>query len=55
MKLTDSAVGNFRKLWKEHYGEDITPEQAQEYGERLIRVVKVLVDPSMHQRERAPP
>ncbi len=55
MSLSVSSRGSFKKLWKERYGEDLTDEQAQEYGERLLRVMKVLVDPSMYQRERGPP
>lgn len=55
MKLSDAAIGRFKVLWREHYGEDLTDEQAHELGGRLIRVVKVLADPAMHQKEKEPP
>lgn len=55
MKLSDVAIGRFKELWREYYGQELTDEQAQEYGERLIRVVGTLVNPAMHQKERGPP
>lgn len=55
MSLSSASRGSFKKLWKDHFGEDLTDIQAEEYGSRLLRVVSVLVDPKLHERERAPP
>jgi len=55
MTLSAAAIGRFKVLWREHYGEDLTDERAHELGGRLIRVVKVLADPAMHQKEKEPP
>ncbi|MFA6039728.1 MAG: hypothetical protein WCV62_02590 [Candidatus Peribacteraceae bacterium] len=55
MSLSPASRGSFKKLWKKHFGQEISDEQAAEYGERLIRVVGVLADPAMYQREREPP
>ena len=54
MKPTASAVGKFRRLWKEHYGEDITEEQATAYEERLVSLVKLMIDLEYEQKERPP-
>jgi hypothetical protein len=55
MTLSRAAIGCFKELWKQHYETDLTDEQAQEYGERLIRVVETLLNPKFRQRERSPP
>ena len=54
MKLTPADCRQFQQLWREHFQEEITTEQAREYGERLLHYVQLVLgndDP----RERAPP
>jgi hypothetical protein len=38
-KLSEEAINEFQRLHKEETGQEITREQAEEYAERLIRVV----------------
>ncbi len=55
MNQTDVSIGGFKQLWKEQYGQELTDEQAEAYEERLVAVVKLLIDIEIQQRERAPP
>ena len=56
MTLSPAAIGRFKELWRQHYKNELTDEQAQEYGGRLIRVVDTLLDPRLRRRgEREPP
>jgi hypothetical protein len=49
------TTGEFRRLWKDHYGQDITEEQAEAYEERLIRLFKLLIDIDIEANENTPP
>lgn len=53
MTLTPADCRQFQQLWREHFQEEITTGQAQEYGERLLRYVALVLEEDP--RERAPP
>ncbi|MDD4628259.1 MAG: hypothetical protein PHE68_02575 [Candidatus Peribacteraceae bacterium] len=55
MPLTPHDVRQFQALWREHYQEELTEEQAREYGESLLRYVRLVLDTDDDPRERAPP
>lgn len=40
--LTDEQLIEFQVLWKQRFGEDITREQALEYGMNLIRLLQII-------------
>ena len=48
-------VAEFRALFKKETGRDITVAQASEYEERLVQLVKYLLDLERTKNERAPP
>ncbi|MEK7137424.1 MAG: hypothetical protein AAB853_04025 [Patescibacteria group bacterium] len=53
--LSDSSVGSFRELWRKHYGVELTEEQARDYAERFLGLVKLIVEPELHLEKRKPP
>ena len=44
MLLSDDAIAEFRAIYKAETGKDITHEEAAEYAERVIRLVKIMVE-----------
>ncbi len=40
--LTDEQIVNFQKIWKAKFNEDITRQQALEYGMNLIRLLQLV-------------
>lgn len=54
MSPPPASEGSFKQLWKEQYGEDLTDKQAEEYEDRLVRLLKLLIDLEMA-KERTPP
>jgi hypothetical protein len=42
MKLSDKAIKEYKEIYKKHYGQDISDEEAQEQGNRLLRVYELL-------------
>lgn len=42
MDLPDEHIAKFQRLYRKHFGETITREQAIEKGTRLIRLVKTV-------------
>lgn len=55
MKLSDASVGEFRALWKEHFGEELTEEIAREYAESVLELGEIVYEPYLRARERGPP
>jgi len=39
MQLSDEHVEQFQRLYKEHFGQDLSPEEAREQGIRLAAYV----------------
>lgn len=54
VELTAQDVGEFQVLWKQHTGQDISPELAREYAERLIDQIAYVVEPLLKKKERPP-
>lgn len=42
MQLSDQLIESYRKLYKEHFGKEITTAQALEEGSELIRFVSAI-------------
>jgi hypothetical protein len=42
--LTEKDIAEFQALFKAETGKDITPEQAREYGERVLRLVSIIAN-----------
>lgn len=41
--LHSKDIAEFRKLWKEHYSEELSEEQARKYAESLLRYVQIVM------------
>ena len=49
--LTDSDIAEFRALFREEKGREITDEQARAYAENLIRLVGFVLKPKIQAAE----
>ena len=45
MHLSDDDLDEFRRIYKNEFGEDITREEAREKGSSLLRLVKAVYKP----------
>jgi hypothetical protein len=43
MKLTDEDVAEFRRVYKEAYGEEMPVEEARMWAIRLVRLYRILL------------
>ena len=43
--LSDEQITKFQNLYKNHFGKDITREEAYEKGAKLIRVIELIYKP----------
>lgn len=43
--LSDEQITSFKTLYKNHFGKDISREEAYEKGTRLIRLVELIYKP----------
>ena len=55
MKLTDTDIGQFRELWHQETGQDISLETARAYAEDVLCLVSLAVEPLTRAREEKPP
>jgi hypothetical protein len=46
MMLTDDDVAEFRRVYKEAYGEDMPLEEARMWAIRLVRLYRILLSPT---------
>jgi hypothetical protein len=46
MKLTDEEVAEFRRVYKEAYGEEMPIEEARMWAIRLVRLYRILLSPT---------
>lgn len=44
MILSETAIAEFQAMFKQETGRDITRAEAAEYAERLLRLVRTLVE-----------
>lgn len=40
--LTKERVEEFRKIWKQEFGEEISYEYAEKRGERMVELMRVV-------------
>lgn len=45
VKLSPEAIAEFKAIYKEEFGEEITDDRAAELGGRLIRMMEVIYRP----------
>ncbi len=50
MSLSKESIDEFKRIWKKHFGTDISDEKAREDGGRLLRLVEIIYKP-MTQKE----
>lgn len=43
MNLSDKTVQEYKKIFKEEYGQDLTNAEAREQGERLVKFFEILI------------
>lgn len=43
--LTDKQVNEFQEIYKNHFGEEISREDALEGGIKLVRMMKIIYTP----------
>lgn len=49
--LSQKAIKEFKQIWKEEFGEDLTDDKAREAGERLLSFFKLLYKIDSRQRK----
>jgi len=45
MKLTDDDIKEFQAIYKEEYGKEISNQEAYDSANKLIGLVKILLEP----------
>ena len=45
MVLTDEKIKEFQELYKEHFGVEISKEDARENGIKLLRLISIIYRP----------
>ena len=45
MMLSDENIRAFQVLYKEHFGKEISKEDARENGTKLLRLISVIYSP----------
>jgi len=45
MRIDDEQIQKFQQLCKDHFSQDITREQALEYGTQLVNLMKLIYKP----------
>lgn len=44
MQLSPQAIQEFKQIYREEYGKEISDDEAREAGTRLVRVFKVICE-----------
>ena len=52
MRLSDQHIAKFQKLYHEHFGKEISKEEAREQGIKLVRLVELVYRPLSADEER---
>ncbi len=55
MKLTPEALDEFRAIYRDEFGEEITRDEAQEMGTRLVDLLRLLLRPLPNAQRASPP
>jgi len=45
MRLSKEAIEEFKKIYREEFGKKISDEEAQEKGQRLLSLFKIIYRP----------
>jgi hypothetical protein len=45
MRLTDEQLSDFKKLYKERFGTELTDEEANEKGLKAVRLMELIYKP----------
>jgi len=45
MRLSKQAIEEFKKIYREEFGKEISDEEAQEMGEGLLSLFKIIYRP----------
>jgi len=45
MRLTDQQLDDFQNLYKQHFGKEISRDEALEKGIRLVTLIKLICEP----------
>jgi hypothetical protein len=53
MALSDENIIEFQNLYKEHFGKDISKEDAYEQGMKLLRLVSIVYRPTTTKESEA--
>ena len=51
--IPNKGIIKFKKIMKEKYGVDLTDEEAQEQGQRLVDLIQLLIEIDRKNRKRA--
>ncbi len=54
MRIGPEATEEFKKIYKEEFGDDLTDDQAQECALRVLRLFQLLLQPLPDSSERYP-
>ena len=45
MRLSDKAIQEFKSIYREEFGEDISDAEAEEAAERVLRFFEIILQP----------
>lgn len=54
MQFTDNALDDFRAIYRDEFGEDITRDEAQEMGTHVVELLRILLRPLPGDAPRTP-
>jgi len=54
MKLSEKKIAEFKALWKQETGKDITDKEAEEYATDLLELMKLVYYPSTNTTQSKP-
>lgn len=53
MVLSDENIKEFQTLYREHFGEEISVEDARENGTKLVHLISLLYRPTSQNKSEA--
>lgn len=54
MQLTQQDIAEFKVLWKQETGKDITDAEAEQYAQDIIGLVRIVSEGSPHRAPQNP-
>lgn len=49
--LTNEQIKRFQEIWKQLFGRDISDEDANREGSRLVRIVRLICEPTTEDKD----